>query len=160
MDESFLKGAESIRLNSLPRAPPNITCTHLLFPPTSIAFSTGPGAYLAKKSTDNGKKKDGHDMSSHAPSLPQRFPTPFLRMVEQTGHTIIDTHYVLGIFGTATWTNGARACALRFAFFWFNRVLIVVGDDGKTERDWRTGCCCCCVNLYFCAFDLLGNFEI
>jgi hypothetical protein len=61
-------------------------------------------------------------------------------MAEQTGHTIIDTHYVLGIFGTDTWTNGARACDL-LCFFAFYCFWSAVGDDDTTETDGVLGIC-------------------
>jgi hypothetical protein len=74
-------------------------------------------------------------------------------MAEQTGHTIIDTHYVLGIFGTDTWTNGARACDL-LCFFAFYCFWSAVGDDDTTETDGVLGICW----YLFFGFDLL-EFE-
>ena len=89
-------------------------------------------------------------------------------MAEQTGHTIIDTHYVLGIFGTDTWTNGARACDL-LCFFAFYCFWSAVGDDDTTETDGVLGFCWYLflalifwnLNLlrFYCAFLAFDKFH-
>jgi hypothetical protein len=46
----------------------------------------------------------------------------------------------LGIFGTDTWTNGARACDLLFTDFfgfWFVAVVDVVATDDDSGWDGR-----------------------
>lgn len=77
---------------------------------------SGHGAHLERNLRTTERNGRTHT-SSHA--TPRDYPNPPFAHGRTDRHTIIDTHYVLGIFGTDTWTNGARACDLLFVISWF-----------------------------------------
>jgi hypothetical protein len=135
----FLKGAESVLLD--PPSPHYPTCAHTYyFLPTSFTFPTGPGAYLAKKSTDNGKKngRTRYEFPSTQPPLKDSPPLFCAWPNRQDIQSSIPTTFWAFLEQTPGPTE--PGLAICFAFLLLLVFGNVVGNDGNTtEKGRRTG---------------------
>jgi hypothetical protein len=131
--------------------PTNTTYTHYLLQ-QSIAFRDTAHIWQENRT---------YEIPRTTLKIPQ---PPFLRMAEQTGHTIIDTHCVFGHF----WTDqDQRSQGLRFCFFLL--FVVFTGLSATTPTMGMEGvlvfCSLFCSNLLnlislrslFCVFTSATN---
>jgi hypothetical protein len=135
--------------------------THTIFFNNLLLFGT---RRISGKKID-GTRKETDGRTYEIPRTTLKIPQPpFLRMAEQTGHTIIDTHCVFGHF----WTDqDQRSQGLRFCFFLL--FVVFTGLSATTPTMGMEGvlvfCSLFCSNLLnlislrslFCVFTSATN---